>query len=404
MTKDIAAILAHPQFRAACDALRDGHARYVDEIVTLTEIPAPPFKEERRAEAFRGMLAGYRLEDVALDGIGNVTGLRRGRGNGGIVVVSAHLDTVFPEGTDVTVRREGTRLFAPGVGDDTQGLGALLAFVRALDAAGIETEADLLFVADAGEEGKGDLRGIHHLFTEGDFRDRIGAFFSLDSPEPESVTVRGVGSHRYRVSFRGPGGHSYGDFGTVNPAHAMADVVAGMARWQVPAEPRTTFSASVFGGGSSINAIPQEVWVEIDLRSVDQPALDALDARLHALIAEATAAENARGDSSAGIITAEATRIGARPAGETAPDAPIIAACDAALAAFGFEMKRDTASTDSNIPMSLNIPAVTIGTGASGARAHTLEEWVDLEPGQSLRGLSAALAAILATAGLHVEG
>ncbi|NIY99495.1 M20/M25/M40 family metallo-hydrolase, partial [Salipiger sp. HF18] len=150
MTNDIAAILAHPQFRAARDALRDGHARYVDEIVTLTEIPAPPLKEERRAEAFRGMLAGYRLEDVALDGIGNVTGLRRGRGNGGIVVVSAHLDTVFPEGTDVTVRREGTRLFAPGVGDDTQGLGALLAFARALDAAGIETEADLLFVADVG--------------------------------------------------------------------------------------------------------------------------------------------------------------------------------------------------------------------------------------------------------------
>jgi len=404
MTKDIATILAHPAFAAAHESLRAGHDRLVEEIITLTEIPAPPFQEARRAAAFLDMLRGHGLEEVQLDGIGNVTGIRRGRGNGQMVALAAHLDTVFPEGTDVTVRREGTKLFAPGIGDDTRGLAVLLAFIRALDAGGIETEQDLLFVADVGEEGKGDLRGIRYLFAEGPYRDRIAAFFTFDSPEMESIVTQGVGSHRYRISFRGPGGHSFSAFGTVNPAHVMADVVAGMARWSVPKEPRTTYCASVFGGGSSINAIPEEVWAEIDLRSASQEELNRLDSDLHMLIAAAVEAENARNDTSHGQITVDARRVGTRPAGSTPEAAPILAACAQALVAFGFEMKPGAGSTDANMPMSLGIPAVKIGTGGSGGRAHTLDEWIDVAPEPSLRGLAAGLAAVLGTAGMTLAG
>ena len=320
-----------------------------------------------------------------------------------MVAVAAHLDTVFPEGTDVIVRREGTKLFAPGVGDDTRGLAALLAYIRALDAAGIETEQDLLFVGDLGEEGKGDLRGVRYLFTEGPYRERIASFFTVDGLEPDEVTTGAVGSKRYRITFRGPGGHSLMAFGTVNPAHAMAQVVSGLAATQVPAEPRTTYCASVFGGGTSINAIPNEVWVEVDMRSEDPGELAKLDARLHALVAEAVAAENARGDTGRGEVVAEAVLVGDRPAGRTPEDAPIVRAAHAALKAFGFDPHPGTSSTDANIPMSLGIPAIRLGSGGTGGRAHSLEEWIDVEPELSVRGLTAGLATIIGTAGMALE-
>ena len=296
--------------------------------MTLTEIPAPPFKEERRAAAYLDMMRAHGLEDVKRDGVGNVTGVRRGRGNGSMIAVAAHLDTVFAEGTDVRVRREGTRLYAPGVGDDTRGLAVMLAFMRALDAAGIETEQDLLFVADVGEEGKGDLRGIRHLFGEGEYRERIEGFFTLDSPDMESLVTTAVGSRRYRLVFSGPGGHSLMAFGTVNPAYAMAEVVAGMARFEVPAEPMTSYCASVFSGGTSINAIPEEVWVEVDLRSVSAAELGKLDHALRRLVEAAVDAENARGSTANGRITAELRLIGDRPAGSTPVTSPIVVGVD----------------------------------------------------------------------------
>ncbi|WP_260348434.1 M20/M25/M40 family metallo-hydrolase [Alloyangia mangrovi] len=295
MTQDVARIIASDRFKRAQEDLAQGHERFVDEIIELTQIPAPPFKEEVRAAAYAEKFRALGLQEVELDGIGNVLGLRRGRGNGQVIVVAAHLDTVFPEGTDVTVRREGTKLFAPGVGDDTRGLAALLAFIRALDAAGIETEQDILFVGDVGEEGKGDLRGIRYLFEEGAYREKIAGFFTIDGLEVGEITTGAVGSLRYRVTFRGPGGHSLNAFGTVNPAYALGSLMAGMARIEVPEAPRTTFCASVMGGGSSINAIPEEVWLEVDLRSVDAGELGKLDAALHALVEEAVAGENARG-------------------------------------------------------------------------------------------------------------
>ncbi|SKA39381.1 Di-or tripeptidase [Consotaella salsifontis] len=396
----VPALLAHPKFAAAAAYLEGAHDRLIEEIIQLTEIPAPPFKEERRAAAFLEMMRPAGFADAKLDAIGNVVALRKGRSGGGMIVLSAHLDTVFPEGTDVSVRREGTKLFAPGIGDDTRGLAALLAFARALDAAAIETEADLLFVADVGEEGRGDLRGIRHLFTEGEFRDRITGFFTFDSPDMDELVVTAVGSRRYHVVFRGPGGHSFSAFGTVNPAYALAETVLGLSRMSVSSETRTTFSASVLGGGTSINAIPEEVFVDVDLRSISPEDLARIDTELHRLVDTAVANENARGSTESGAITAEAVLIGDRPAGATPRDSLIVTASAEALAAFGFEVGFRASSTDANIPMSLGVPAVMIGTGGKGGRAHTLAEWIDVEPETSLRGLKAGLAAFLGVVGL----
>ncbi|MEI4471981.1 M20/M25/M40 family metallo-hydrolase [Frigidibacter sp. MR17.24] len=395
---DIDAILADPRLQAAFAALEAGHDRFVEEIVELTEIPAPPFKEAVRAAAYLEKFRALGLQDCTIDAEGNVTGLRRGRGNGGLIVAAAHLDTVFPEGTDVTVRREGTKLFAPGVGDDTRGLATLLAFIRALDAGGIETVQDILFVGDVGEEGKGDLRGIRHLFTASAHKDRIEGFFSFDGIHTADLVTSAVGSLRHRVTFSGPGGHSLNAFGTANPGYALGAFLQGMAGLEVPAEPLTTFSAAVFGGGTSINAIPEEAFVEIDLRSVSGTELARLDARVHEIAEAAAAAETAR--ATTGRIGVSWRALGNRPAGETAPGTRLRAVSEAAIRALGFELSVKASSTDANIPMSLGIPAVTVGTGGDGGRAHSLEEWIDVAEGPSLQGQKAGLLALVGAAGI----
>ena len=266
MTETVDAIIASPAYRAAVAVLDRDHDRIVEDIIRLTEIPSPPFGEDVRADAYLELLREHGLSDVEKDEIGNVMGLRRGIGNGPLIVVASHLDTVFPAGTEVKVRREGTKLFAPGIGDDTRSLAVLLGFMRALDEAGIRTTSDILFVGDVGEEGLGDLRGTRHLFHQGKYKDRIKAFFTVDSPDMGMIATGGVGSRRYRVTFRGPGGHSYGAFGLVSPMNAMAQAIADLSRVQVPIKPKTTYSVSVAGGGTSVNAIPNEAWMEVDLR------------------------------------------------------------------------------------------------------------------------------------------
>jgi acetylornithine deacetylase/succinyl-diaminopimelate desuccinylase-like protein len=400
----IAAIRADARFAAAAATLAAEHDRTVADVIALTEIPAPPFAEEKRAAAYLDLLRAHGLEEVEQDDIGNVTGIRRGFGNGDILVVAAHLDTVFPAGTDVRVRREGTRLFAPGVSDDTWSLAVNLAFIRALDAAGIRTRHDLLFVGDVGEEGLGDLRGVRHLFAHSRHRARIRAFLSVDSPEVDRIVSGGVGSRRYRVTFRGPGGHSFSAFGLVNPMYAMAEAARALAAVPVPADPPTTHCVSVVSGGTSINAIANAVTIEVDLRSASAAELDRLDRRFLAIVQEAVAAENAARSVAAGAIAAEVTRVGDRPAGETPPGAPIRGIAAAAVAAEGYAPRFAFSSTDSNVPMSLGIPALTIGAGGRGGRAHSLEEWLDVEPAESLRGMRATLAAILAIAGMEGIG
>ncbi|MBU6498954.1 MAG: M20/M25/M40 family metallo-hydrolase [Rhodospirillales bacterium] len=395
----LAALMNSPAWTMATASLSAGHERMVADIVTLTEIPSPPFGEETRAAAYLEMLRAHGLEDVERDAGGNVMGLRRGAGNGGLLVVAAHLDTVFPAGTDVTVRREGTKLFAPGIGDDTRGLAVLLAFIRALDAAAIRTRDDILFVGDVGEEGLGDLRGMRHLFGEGKYRERIKTFITVDSPEMESIAIGGIGSKRLRVFFRGPGGHSFGAHGIVNPMYAMAHAMLALSRTEVPARPRTTYAATVAGGGTSINAIPNEVWMDVDLRSQSAEELARLERHFRGLVDEAVAAENRARRTANGAIAAELRLLGDRPAGATAADHPLVRGASAAIAAHGFTPRHEYSSTDANIAMSLGIPAIKIGSGGSGGRAHSLEEWVDVEPKASLRGMAAGLAALVGAAG-----
>ena len=397
---EIRRIIDSPAFAVARDTLAREHDRTVQDIITLTQIEAPSFREATRAAAFLEMARAHGLEALETDAEGNVMGLRHGIGNGLLICVAAHLDTVFPPGTDLTVRREGSRPFAPGVGDDTRSLAVLLAWLRAMDAAAISTRADILFVADVGEEGQGDLRGMRYLFQQGRYKDRISAFITVDSPDMDRIVTGGVGSKRYRVTFNGPGGHSYGAFGLVNPMYAMADAIARLGRVKVPARPKTTYSASVTGGGTSINSIPNSVWTEFDLRSEAPAELDRLEQAFLALVRDAVAAENAARSTRNGVVTAELVKIGDRPAGHTDEACELVRLAQAALEAHGFAPQFEASSTDANIPMSLGIPAIKIGSGGTGGRGHSLEEWIDVEPEASVRGMTAGLATLLAVAGV----
>ena len=400
--RDVQAIVQSPAFKSAVATLDRDHERMVDDIVTLTEIPAPPFKEAARGMAYLAMLKAEGLSDVEMDEVGNVMGLRRGTGpvGGPLVVLAAHLDTVFPEGTDTKVRREGTKLHAPGVGDDTRSLAVVLAYIRALDAAKIRTKSDILFVGNVGEEGPGDLRGMRYLFGKGKYKDRVKAFFSMDGNEAGRVTYGAVGSRRYRVAFHGPGGHSYGAFGIVNPMAAMGHAIDQLYEVKVPATPRTTYSASVVGGGVSVNSIPADVWLEVDMRSEDKAELAKVEGKFLAILKAAAAHENAARSTRVGKVTVEPKLIGERPTGHTSPDALIVATTAAAARAAGYRPELGASSTDSNIPISLGIPAVTIGSGGTGGRAHSLDEWIDVAKPESLRGMTVGLAAVLAMAGV----
>ena len=393
-------IMTSPSFRKATAALDAGHERWVNDTITLTEIPAPPFKEAARAEAYRRMFEKRGLFDVEIDEEGNVLGLRKGTGAHGIVIVSAHLDTVFPEGTDVKVRREGDTLHAPGVGDDSSGLATQLAFIDALNAAGIRTKHDILFVGTVGEEGLGDLRGVRHLFTKGKYKDRAKAFFSIDGSGLDAITTGGPGSKRYRVTFKGPGGHSYGAFGIVNPMAAMSQAVVDFYKIQVPAQPKTTYSASVVGGGTSVNSIPDAVWMEFDMRSESAAELAKLEQQFLGIVSNAVQTENQARSTKEGMITADIKVIGDRPAGQTPTSSDIIQHAASAHRMEGIELKYRASSTDANIPMSLGIPAITISRVARGERAHSLDEWIGIEKAPNVKLKKIGLATILAAAGV----
>lgn len=401
--KAVSQLVASPAFKKAAAKLDADYDRTVADIVTLTEIPAPPFKEAARARAYLEMLKAHGLTNVEMDPEGNVMGVRPGtatKGAGPFVVIAAHLDTVFPEGTDVKVRREGTRLMAPGIGDDTRSLATLLAYLRAMDAAGIKTRSDILVVGNVGEEGPGDLRGIRYLFNKSPYKGRISAFFSMDGSDPSRIVDKGVGSKRYRVTFKGPGGHSYGAFGIVNPMAAMAKAVTDLYAVETPKSPKTTYSASVTGGGTSVNSIPNSVFMEFDMRSESAAELAKLDQTLVGILDKAVAAENAARSTKDGKVSYEAKVIGERPAGQTPQTADIVVATAAAITALGLKPEHEDSSTDSNVPMSLGIPAVTIGAGGKGGRAHALDEWIDIEKGETVKGMQVGLAALLAVAGV----
>ncbi len=401
---EIQRILASPAYRTAVATIDSEHGRIVEDGIKLTEIPAPPFGEKMRAEEFEKRMKAVGLSDVHIDTEGNVLGLRKGtRSDGKVVVVSAHLDTVFPAGTNVTVKRQGTKLYAPGVGDDTMSLSVLLGFVRAMKAAGITTRDDILFVGTVGEEGPGDLRGVRHLFTKGPYKDRIKTFFSVESGEVNRITHGGVGSKRYRVTFAGPGGHSFNAFGLVNPMFAQAQAAAEFSRIQVPASPKTTYSIGLTGGGTSVNSIPLDSWMEVDMRSESVPELKRVEDRLLKIVQEAADGENYARSTREGKITAEAKLIGDRPAGSTDAKSELVQLAKAAIEAGGYKVAYGWSSTDSNMPMNLGIPAITIGRSGpdKGGRVHSLDEWIDVEKEPMVKAIATSLSIVLAATGME---
>ena len=367
-------LLQDAAVKAAVQAARDDEARTLEDQVRLCEIPAPPFKEAARARAYAEAFRTLGLKNVRIDKEGNVLGERPGGAPRPHLVFSAHLDTVFPEETNVKVAREGTVLRGPGIGDDCRGLAVILGVIRALDKAGVRTPGTITFVGTVGEEGLGDLRGVKALFRD-TLKDQVDRFVSIDGTGL-GITHTGVGSLRYRVAFKGPGGHSYGAFGLANPIHALGRAIGRIADFEVPGEPKTTFNVGRIGGGTSVNSIAHESWMEVDMRSADPAALKAVDARFHEAVDTALADENQRWNNR-GRLAVDKEVVGDRPAGRTPANSPIVEAAVSVTRALGLTVTLDEGSTDSNIPMSLNIPAVTIDGGGRGTGAHSLGETFD---------------------------
>jgi tripeptide aminopeptidase len=397
-------VVADPRFRAAVAAFDRDFERFVNELIQLTEIPAPPFGEGPRAQAYLAMLKDAGLENVEMDAEGNVMGLRRGKSGGAVplLAVAAHLDTVFPAGTDVNVKRSGTRLVAPGIGDDTRGLAFLLALIRAMRDGKVETAGDILFIGNVGEEGPGDLRGVRYLFTKGPWKDKIKRFITVDGANLDIVTNSGLGSLRYRVTFKGPGGHSWGAFGNVSPAFAMGDAIARLGQLVVPKKPKVSYNVGIVSGGTSVNSIPFETAMEIDMRAVDPGALKEIDAKFKAIVAAAVETENATRATTNGKITADIKLIGDRPSGTTPPDSPVLRQIAATMGVFDKVPVWETSSTDANMPISLGIPAFAVArnSGSKGGRAHSLDEWTDVEKTQAVKDFELAAAMILSIAEL----
>jgi acetylornithine deacetylase/succinyl-diaminopimelate desuccinylase-like protein len=337
------------------------------------------------------------LRNIRIDAEGNVIAERPGVGLGPRVVLSAHLDTVFPDSVDVTVRQTGTRYEGPGIGDDCRGLAVLLIVARTLQETDVRTQGTLVFVGTVGEEGPGNLRGVKHLVDQ-QSAGPIDYFISVDGTGLTAVN-RSVASHRYRVFFRGPGGHSFGDFGIPNPIHALGRAVAAIAQITVPASPRTTFNVGVIDGGTSVNAIPMEGYFDLDLRSESQVALDTLDARIRRAVSAAIDAEHARWPGTSARLTAELREIGKRPGGVLADTATIVRATVAAARALGFVPAMTASSTDANHPIAAGIQSITIDGGGSGGSAHSLNEWYD-DGEDGWKGPQWALLLVLSLAGM----
>jgi acetylornithine deacetylase/succinyl-diaminopimelate desuccinylase-like protein len=395
-------ITADARVQQALARLTADAAATTDEQVRITEIPAPPFHEAARGEYLSKLLSAAGLQ-VHTDEIGNVIGERAGSSNADIVVIAAHLDTVFPANTDVHVKREAGRLHAPGISDNGSGLAALVALARAMRDAKIATRSTILFVADVGEEGEGNLRGMRKLVET--YRKQIRYVIALDGSSTDYVTTSALASRRVEITVTGPGGHSWSDFGAPNPIHALARGVTRFVKVPVPDNPRTTFNVGEIEGGTSVNSIPSKASLKIDLRSESEPELAKLETRfreaIQAGIDEEMAAARDRG-MSAKPLSVTALVLGIRPGGELANGSPLLAAIQAADEFLGNRSRLERSSTDANIPLSLGIPAISIGAGGRSAGAHSYEEWYD-PTGREL-GLRRALLALLGVAGVEPIG
>ena len=371
VAQDPAVLMQDPTIKAALAAAQKNEPHFIEEQIRICEIPAPPFKEEARGKELERLFKQMGLQDVRIDKAGNVIGVRPGAAAHPNLLFEAHLDTVFPEGTDVKVKRDGDLLKAPGIGDDCRGLAMMLGVIQALNDAKVQTPGTITFVADTGEEGLGDLRGTKALFNE-TLKGQIDKFISVDGTGL-SITTTGVGSYRYRATFKGPGGHSFGAFGLGNPIQAMGRAIAKIDAFEVPTKPKTTFNVGRVGGGTSVNAIPFESWMEVDMRSSDKDSLETINSKYKLAVQEAVDEENKR-FKGRGPVTVDNAVVGYRPAGSTPADSAIVKTAIAVTKLFGAAGDLGEGSTDSNVPMNLGIPAVTIGGGGRGTGSHALDE------------------------------
>lgn len=343
----------------------------------VTNIPAPPFGEMKRAEWVRERFKEFGLYEIEIDKAGNVTGLSRGtRQKVPLVALTAHIDTVFPAGTPLDIRVEGGRLVGPGIGDNGAGLTGLFAIASALKSSGVKHTAGILFVANVGEEGEGDLRGMRYLFQESKWAERIGATVVLDGAGVDSVVAEALGSRRFEITVRGPGGHSWADFGTPNPIITLSRAVSRFSETSVPSDPKTTFNIGVIQGGTSVNSIPESATMRVDIRSASTAEIEVLEKALRDSV-NAAVREVQDSKSRKGMVAAEIKMIGQRPAADLKTDSKTYATIRAVDAHLDVRSQMRRASTDANIPLSMGKEAISIGAGGTGGGAHTIHEWYD---------------------------
>jgi tripeptide aminopeptidase len=389
----------NPRVRAALDWFTPNLSWLNDQQARLTEIPAPPFQEGPRAGAVKELLAEAGLA-VNTDKTGNVIAELRGANEKEIVIVAAHLDTVFPAGTDVKVRREGSRMTAPGISDNGTGIAALLALARAVQFAHVKPQRTILFAGDVGEEGEGNLRGMRALVDA--YRSKLKAVVVLDGSATDHVATKALASLRLEALITGPGGHSWSDFGMPNPINALVRGSVRFINTKVPSSPRTTFNIGQIEGGTSVNSVPYEARLKVDIRSESEDELTRLDSALRESIAAGVRDEmDSARDRSKGKLEWKVELLGSRPGGELAPDSPLLAALRAADEMVGNQSRIERSSTDANIPISLGIDAISIGAGGIGGGAHSLQEWYDSASREA--GLKRALLTVLGISGVAEE-
>ena len=389
----------NPRVHAALEWLAHNVSWANEQQVRLTEIPAPSFQENQRAAAIKEVFSEIGVE-AQIDKTGNVIAELRGTNEKEIVLVGAHLDTVFPASTDVKVRREGGRMLAPGISDNGAGLAALLSLARAMRTAQVKPQRTILFAADVGEEGEGNLRGMRALVET--YRGRLKAVLVMDGSATDYVTTKALASRRLEAVITGPGGHSWSDFGMPNPINALVRGSLRFINTRVPANPRTTFNIGQIEGGTSVNSIPFEARIKVDVRSESEDELTRLEAVLRECIAAGVRDEmDSARDKTKGKLEWKVELLGSRPGGELGADSPLLAALRVADEFIGNQSRTERSSTDANIPLALGIDAIAIGAGGSGGGAHSLQEWYD--PDGREAGLQRALLTILGVAGIAEE-
>jgi len=397
---EVARLAGSLPVRSACDQFRSQEAQFALWQMEATRVAAPPFGEAARGAWLADRFRDLGLIDVHVDEVGNVFGIRPGYGSR-FVTLSAHIDTVFPAATPLNIRQQGSRLYGPGVSDNGAGIAAMLAVASVLGKVRIPHALPFVFIGNVGEEGEGDLRGMRHVFATPRWRDAIAYSVVVDGAGADTVVAEALGSRRFEVIVRGPGGHSWSDFGAPNPIIALARTIEVFSQTPVPASPKTTFNFGVIRGGTSVNSIPESASMRVDLRSTSTKEIDRLERALRVALDQAVASENRaaaqHGSRKPQVVQSEVVEIGNRPAGELAPDARLLKVIRAVDAHLGNTAQVQRASTDANIPLSLGREAIAIGGGGSGGGAHTLQEWFDCN-GRDL-GLRRILLTMLTLAG-----